>query len=441
MQLMPLGRVTKTVKLPLASDAQTSSNCCGFCSPPPVGCSLYRPSSRSTSASRGRQVMACACAGCGGARAAAPKIMAVEQRRLNMGGLLGSGARMRRCHLVNLGSERARRIKTPDTSACGTRVRGWHRARIASNSATMSDHRLTFSDPVARLQYMLLMGLFRLAVTRGLYGRFARGLGRVFGPDGAVFLHEGGTPPYRIALNDGYWTRFALYRAPYEPEVARVLEAASGTTPLFCDLGANKGYWTTRAAPLFEQVIAVEASAATFAELSGNAYELPNVTLHRAAIHARSGEEMRFVNTHLSHASARLEADLPAGGQDRVETVGTLAVDDLVPEGVAALIKLDVEGAEIAAIRGATRALADGAVLIYEDHGNDPACTVSAHLLEMPGIRLYSIETGLIPMSDVATICACKTDAYKGYNFLAARAGSALLGRIMQGFANSARSG
>jgi len=305
----------------------------------------------------------------------------------------------------------------------------------------MSDRHLTFSGPAARLQYVLLMGLFRLAVTRGLYGRFARGLGRVFGPDGAVFLYEGGAPPYRIALNDGYWTRFALYRAPYEPEVARVLEAASGATPLLCDLGANKGYWTTRAAPLFERVIAVEASAATFADLSGNARDLPNVTLHRAAIHARSGEEMRFVNTYLSHASARLDADAPAGGQDRVETVGTLAVDDLVPEGVAALIKLDVEGAEIAAIEGATRALREGAVLIYEDHGNDPACTVSAHLMSDPDMRLYSIETGLVPMPDVATIRALKTDAYKGYNFLAARADSALLARIAPGFANSARSG
>ncbi|MGX0875411.1 FkbM family methyltransferase [Roseovarius sp. MBR-154] len=304
----------------------------------------------------------------------------------------------------------------------------------------MNDHRLTFTGPAARLQYMLLMGLFRLAVTRALYGRFARGLGRVFGPHTAVFLHEGGAPPYRIALNDGYWTRFALYRAPYEPEVARVLTAASGATPLFCDLGANKGYWTTRAAPHFEQVIAVEASAKTFAELSGNARDLPNVTLHRAAIHARSGEEMRFVNTHLSHASARLEADMPAGGLDRIERVETLAVDDLVPKGVAALIKLDVEGAEIAAIEGATRTIADGAVLIYEDHGDDLACTVSAHLLSDPDMRLYSIETGLIPMSDLATIRARKTDTYKGYNFLAAREDSKLLARIAQGFANPAQS-
>ena len=297
---------------------------------------------------------------------------------------------------------------------------------------------LTFSGPSARLHYALLMGLFRLAVTRGLYGRFARGLARLFPAGNAVWLHEEGAPPFRIALDDGYWTRFALYRAPYEPEVAAVLQAARGATPLFCDLGANKGWWTTRAAPLFAQVIAVEAAQDTFAELQANAAHLPNVTLHRAAIHARSGETMTFVNTHLSHASARLATGGAATAADRTETVETLAIDALVPAGRPALIKLDVEGAEIAAIDGAARALEDGAVLIYEDHGNDPACTVSAHLLHMQGMRLFHVAEGLVAMPDLAAIRALKTDPFKGYNFVAARDISPLLPRIAQGFANPA---
>jgi FkbM family methyltransferase len=300
---------------------------------------------------------------------------------------------------------------------------------------------LTFSGPAAGLQYALLMGLFRLAVTRGLYGRFARGLARLFPSGTAVWLHEDGAPPYRIALDDGYWTRFALYRAPYEPEVGAVLRAAAGATPLFCDLGANKGWWTTRAAPLFDRVIAVEASNATFAALQENAAHLPGVTLHRAAIHARSGETMTFVTPPLSHASARLEDGGAATAGDQSETVETLAIDDLVPPGTPALIKLDVEGAEIAAIDGAGRALDDGAVLIYEDHGSDTACTVSAHLLSDPGMRLYSIENGLAPMPDMATIRALKSDPYKGYNFLAAREDSPLVAAIAARFANPSRAG
>jgi FkbM family methyltransferase len=305
----------------------------------------------------------------------------------------------------------------------------------------MSRRRLSFSGPAARVQYALLMGFFRLAVTRPLYGRFARGLGRIFGPDTAVWLHEDAAPAYRIALDDGHWTRFALYHAPYEPEVARVVHAAAGATPLFCDLGANKGYWTTRAAPLFERVIAVEASGATYQDLAGNAGPLPNVTLYRAAIHARSGEVLSFVNTWRSHASARLDEGRPARPEDRVERVETVAIDDLVPAGTAALIKLDVEGAEIAAIDGAAHALAAGAVLIYEDHGNDPDCTVSAHLLRDPDMRLFAIDDELVPMPDIATLHGRKTDPFKGYNFLAARHDSALLARIAEGFATIAKPG
>lgn len=294
---------------------------------------------------------------------------------------------------------------------------------------------LTFTGPAARLQYGLLMGLFRLAVTRALYGRFARGLGRVFSPDNAAFLQIGDAPPYRIALNDGYWTRFALYHFPYEPEVGAALEAARGHSPLLCDLGANKGYWTTQSAGIFERVIAVEASANTYAALAQNAGKLPNVTLHRAAIHARSGETLTFLNTHLSHASARLLGAEDAGHGDQTETVTTLAIDDLVPAGTAALIKLDVEGAEVAAIDGAARALSEGSVLIYEDHGNDPACTPSAHLLGLDDMRVFAIEDGIAAMPSVDAIRALKTDPYKGYNFLAARADSPLLAAMIEGFA------
>ncbi len=297
------------------------------------------------------------------------------------------------------------------------------------------NRKISFSSPAARLQYLLLMGLFRLAVTRGLYGRFARGLGRMFSPENAVFLRVNGGAPFRISLNDGYWTRFALYRFPYEPEVAAALYAARGRTPLFCDLGANKGYWTTQAAGKFERVIAVEASANTYAALDQNAGKLPNVTLHRAAIHARSGETLTFLNIHLSHASARLMGAEDAGHGDQTETVTTLAIDDLVPAGTAALIKLDVEGAEVAAIDGAARALSEGSVLIYEDHGNDPACTPSAHLLGLDDMRVFAIEDGIAAMPSVDAIRALKTDPYKGYNFLAARADSPLLAAMIEGFA------
>ena len=284
----------------------------------------------------------------------------------------------------------------------------------------VTTRKISFTGPLARFQYMVLMALFRVAITRGLFGRFARGLGRIFPAGNAAYLHLNGAPPFKIYLNDGYWTRFALWHHDYEPEIERAIMAAAGHSPLFCDLGANKGFWTVRAARLFDQVAAVEASADTFTALHENAAELPNVTLHRAAIHETSGQSMSFVNVTNSHASAQL---LLGGSQPEgdVETVETISIDDLVPPGTAALIKLDVEGAEIAALTGATRALAEGSAVLYEDHGADHDCAPSAYLLEMPDMVIWSVDDIPVRLTSVAEVRALKTDRFRGYNFMAAR--------------------
>lgn len=286
------------------------------------------------------------------------------------------------------------------------------------------------------MQFNLLMVLYRLAFTRFFYGHYARNLARLFPKSNAVWLHLDDGPGFRISLDDAYWTRFALYRFPYEPEVDLILRASIGQTSLFCDLGANKGYWTTRAAPLFQSIIAVEASAQTFDTLRKNTEALTNVRLHHAAINDESGETLTFVNTHLSHASARLLKDSKAGELDQTETVSTLKVDDLVPVGMPALIKMDVEGAEVNAIEGARRTISEGSVLIYEDHGADHDCAPSAHLLTLPEINLYSIENGVKRMITLDQIRKTKTDSYKGYNFLAAQSNSPLLARLTEHFAN-----
>ena len=295
---------------------------------------------------------------------------------------------------------------------------------------------LRFTGPFARLQYVLLMSAFRLVRSRWRYGQLAGGLGRVFGPRTAVYLTLPGGAPFKIYLNDGYWTRFGLYHTHYEPEIAAVLHAARGHTPLFCDLGANNGYWTTRAAAHFTKVFAVEAALATYARLTENTAHLPSVAPIRAAVHANSGETLTFVNTYLSHASARLAGDTAPGTHDNTETVETIAIDDLVPDSVPALIKLDVEGAEIAAFEGAARAITDGSVLIYEDHGNDPDCAPSAYLMQNPDMQVFSLENGFARVETLDAIRAGKTDSFNGYNFLAAHRTSPLLAAISNALQN-----
>ena len=299
----------------------------------------------------------------------------------------------------------------------------------------MDDRIIRFEGRGAQTQYRVLMALYRLVFNRWLYGIFCRALARFFDPRNKVVLDLGEGRAFRIFLNDGYWTRFYLYHRDYEPEVQAVLDAARGQTALFCDLGANSGLWSVYGSALFERVLSVEAARETFRRLSENVAALPGVEARRAAVFARSGEILRFVNVHQSHASAHLALDAGAGANDTVEEVETICIDDMVPQGVAALIKLDVEGAETAAIDGAARAIRQGSVFIYEDHGSDLSSTVTQHFMALGDMAVLSIETEPQRVSSAEHLAQIKTDRYKGYNFLAGREDSALLAAIIDRFA------
>ena len=70
-----------------------------------------------------------------------------------------------------------------------------------------------------------------------------------------------------------------------------------------------------------------------------------------------------------------------------------LALDNLLDDGKISpqgkyLIKLDVEGVEIEAIKGGTRLLQGDSVILCEEHGNDPAHTVSRYILDQTPLKL-----------------------------------------------------
>jgi FkbM family methyltransferase len=130
------------------------------------------------------------------------------------------------------------------------------------------------------------------------------------------------------------------------------------------DVGANRGWYTLYAAALVGptgSVISVEPDPVPLAMLRQNvtANRLANVTIIDGAVGAEAGE-FRFVTEResaLSHL-ARDESDTGAN-QFRVQ-VQTL--DDLVSTaggGPVDLVKVDVEGAEIDVLAGATQVLHD----------------------------------------------------------------------------------
>ncbi len=237
-----------------------------------------------------------------------------------------------------------------------------------------------------------------------------------------------------VDLDDYYWSRLLFADFEYETEVARVLDRHLGPNAVFLDLGANIGYWSIRASETItdpRHIVAVEAGGRTFERLSHNA-TLNNhpFTAIRAAVAERDGETVSFV-TPGGHAGAHVAGADEAIETGNGETVETRSIDGLMAtfeteDETPVIIKLDVEGAEVHALKGAKNTLARaGVMVIYEDHGNDRQCTVSRHVIEELGFDVYMIEgadTGA--KANLAQIAAVKVDPLKGYNFVAVPPGT-----------------
>ncbi|WP_167766866.1 FkbM family methyltransferase [Jannaschia formosa] len=151
--------------------------------------------------------------------------------------------------------------------------------------------------------------------------------------------------------------------------------ATMGPDDLAIDLGANVGSVTRRLAATGATVHAFEPDPDTFARLSANLADLPNVRLHQAA----AGAEAARLTLHRSprldrnpgkySQSASLVHDLGGSGGVEVEVVDFPAFLAGLDRDVA-LVKIDIEGAEwdlLDALRGYP-ALARIDALFVETH-------------------------------------------------------------------------
>jgi FkbM family methyltransferase len=205
--------------------------------------------------------------------------------------------------------------------------------------------------------------------------------------DGKVFLyehlHQGLMPSDRLvtaALDPGFRMRldledaeqrkiyfFGHYHERYEAAlVARVLSPGE----VFWDVGANIGYFSlVAAAAVGEQgeVAAFEPGAAALARLRENVSLNPDrkIRIFNVAVAASDGEAVLYSRQGIADSSASLYAG--AAGAQGGETCATVALDHFLnKEGLRPpdFIKLDVEGAELAALQSAAAILADSRPLL-----------------------------------------------------------------------------
>jgi FkbM family methyltransferase len=226
---------------------------------------------------------------------------------------------------------------------------------------------------------------------------------------------------FEFPYGDGYWSKLLNRSYSYEDELELLLRHAAGIDYTLLDCGANYGYWSVLAssAPFgSHRAIAIEPSSENFAKLANNARVNNNrFALMKCAIGAARGTARLSGSKHEAFSIA-------GGGAGRGEEVAVVALDDLIDDGrISAdgkyLIKLDVEGVEIDAIKGSARLLQADSVIICEEHGSDRDHTVSRYILEQAPLALvvYDPRTGRMEtVTELSILDRIKVSSHIGYN-------------------------
>jgi FkbM family methyltransferase len=150
------------------------------------------------------------------------------------------------------------------------------------------------------------------------------------------------------------WSLLGRQQRLHEPEVRVVREVlAGGGTGL--DVGAWWGPWTWHMARYADRVVALEPVPAIAAYLER--VTPASVEVIQAAASSEAGEATLWVPTSGPGSEGRSSLVVPPPGSASIE-VRTVRIDDLDLGDDLRLVKVDVEGNEMEAIRGAGAALA-----------------------------------------------------------------------------------
>jgi len=225
---------------------------------------------------------------------------------------------------------------------------------------------------------------------------------------------------FEFPYGDGYWSKLLNRTFSYEDELELLFRDSADIDYTLLDCGANYGYWSVLVSSKpfgSHKAIAIEPSAQNFPKLANNArINGSRFEAMKCAIGAARGTARLSGTKH--------EAFSIAGDQSGGEEVPVLALDNLLDDGKVAangkfLIKLDVEGVEIEAMKGGARLMQGDSVLLCEEHGNDPQHTVSRYILEQTPLKLIVYDPSsnrLETVTDLSILDRIKVSSHVGYN-------------------------
>lgn len=184
-----------------------------------------------------------------------------------------------------------------------------------------------------------------------------------------------------------------------EQSIADLLRRVLRPGDVFIDAGANIGIYTVLAARLvgkLGRVISVEMMPDTAVRLDAHVLlnGLENVEVRRAALSDIGGQVVVATVHPEKYGQATIGADSQSFGTGRQISVRTTTLDE-VTAGLhrVRLMKIDLEGAELAALRGGTALLAKADMVVYESWGRMRSKSNPVdELLESIGFELFQLD-------------------------------------------------
>jgi FkbM family methyltransferase len=225
---------------------------------------------------------------------------------------------------------------------------------------------------------------------------------------------------FEFPYGDGYWSKLLNRSYHYEDELELLFRDSADVDYTLIDCGANYGYWSVlvSSAPFgSHKAIAIEPSSQNFPKLANNArVNRDRFETMKCAIGSSRGIARLTGTKH--------EAFSIAGNNSGGEEVPVIALDNLIDDGKISatgkyLIKLDVEGVEVEAIKGGSRLLQTDSVLLCEEHGNDRDHTVSRYILEQTPLTLMvydPLSSRLETVKELSILDRIKVSSHVGYN-------------------------
>jgi len=279
------------------------------------------------------------------------------------------------------------------------------------------------------------VALLRLAATvtqspeRPGFSKLAAGIATLFPSEKFIRVHFPDRTVYQFPYGDAYWSVLCAPGFTYEREIEGFVRrcAAEKMNYVFVDCGANFGYWSCRISSDEaggQKAIAIEASSESFGHTMRNrALNQDRFLAHHRAISSENGKMVTLYGSG-KHEQRSIVAEETTGPlRETVKSMSLEHLKDIDPKHDNLVVKLDVEGVEIAALEGAATLLDKKTLVVFEDHGRDKQHLTAKAIKEKFGLRVFAgSETGkFTEITDFQQMDSLKTVRRKGYDFFATK--------------------